>query len=788
MTHLRQHDQEKPGFWKKLGQKTKAIFVTENTDTETLENLQATELDNIIAEYNKQLRYVEEAIKTNAPDFHPSIEVWLLHNLRDQVDQLRAEEITLRESLLQTVLQYFPVLLVLFPEESAIWKQLRDVLHEVQIGTFSHDAQSLFSEIEHQKQNTDHKMLQVIQQLIQQQSEKRLATQEALRQTLLSYQTTIHDLSQKQQTLTTQHKKPELLEQEIIESIKNYEWWDVRYSETPASDTFSAKMLMQKLQEYKERYASQELQIIQQQQEIQQAIETALQECVEVITSAHHHVIQQQNKLREQYTKTMHDTNMSFIDKTTLFKKTRTAVLALRSTFVQDIWQTKQFLAWKVAPEVSEKIDSFFVLDRDIIQRQQDALIALRHDFDQAFHTYEQTSNVQNLNKLRALQKVLVQDYQNFISRVQEYQELEHTLVASGQQLAFIETLNAVPHRPQLPFEATKELGWTIEQLEELYGGFATHIWLPSLTLTNNSSQNVFSTDDAEQLHQRLRASIFEKSVDVQTDTTPYECKKIRPNFIQGTQEVVVEDSIPPELKVTQQALRAKWPNEKLPDGRDFRDACDALMHDPTCVKFGGDAYWDTYTEFVEAKVQCRHTYLRTDGMQQGEYEHGKNDYIQFADKQLISFTTSSGTKACVYKNTIDQQKPTWKKQMDTDCYAKGYTRQTKAHTDNILSSLARRLSITYDITHITNQNQQVIKAYMYLKWALGRERLNSEFSSSKNWDIYWQRDHNSISRRLMVHCHDSVQAIFWDSCVNNIWSIPLVRWCSWVFKKPREA
>lgn len=63
-------------------------------------------------------------------------------------------------------------------------------------------------------------------------------------------------------------------------------------------------MLMQRLQEYKERYANQEEKITQQQKETQQAIETLLQEYVEVITSAHHHLIQQQHKLRENYTKT----------------------------------------------------------------------------------------------------------------------------------------------------------------------------------------------------------------------------------------------------------------------------------------------------------------------------------------------------------------------------------------------------------------------------------------------------------------------------------------------------
>lgn len=149
----------------------------EGTDTATLENLQATEHDNIIAEYNSQLRYVEEAIKTNAPDFHPSIEVSRLHNLRDEVDKLRAEETTLRENLLQKICMYFPVLLVLFPEDSVIGKQLRELMQEIQIGTFSQDAQALLEATEQQEKLPDTHTFHLIQQLLQQQTEKRLATQ-----------------------------------------------------------------------------------------------------------------------------------------------------------------------------------------------------------------------------------------------------------------------------------------------------------------------------------------------------------------------------------------------------------------------------------------------------------------------------------------------------------------------------------------------------------------------------------------------------------------------------------
>lgn len=92
--------------------------------------------------------------------------------------------------------------------------------------------------------------------------------------------------------------------------------------------------------------------------------------------------------------------------------------------------------------------------------------------------------------------------------------------------------------------------------------------------------------------------------------------------------------------------------------------------------------------------------------------------------------TNSTRTQDCIYKNTIDQQKSIWKQQLDNDCYSKGYVRQTKAYTDNILSSLAQRIGITYNPSSISDQ--QVLKAYMYVKGALGWERLNSEYSTNK--------------------------------------------------------
>lgn len=92
--------------------------------------------------------------------------------------------------------------------------------------------------------------------------------------------------------------------------------------------------------------------------------------------------------------------------------------------------------------------------------------------------------------------------------------------------------------------------------------------------------------------------------------------------------------------------------------------------------------------------------------------------------------TTSTRSKDCIYKNTIDLQKSVLKKQLNNDCYAKGYVRQTKAYTDKILQSLANKLNITYNAA--STSDQQVVKAYMYLKGALGRERLNTEYSTNK--------------------------------------------------------
>lgn len=231
---------------------------------------------------------------------------------------------------------------------------------------------------------------------------------------------------------------------------------------------------------------------------------------------------------------------------------------------------------------------------------------------------------------------------------------------------------------------------------------------------------------------------------------------------------------IPGALRQHQLALRAQRPDEKLPDGNNFRDACDSLLQDPAFLRLWVDEHGDTYTEFVDAKVQCRHAYLRTEGMKQGEYESGKNDYKQYTDKYLMPTTNSTRTQDCIYKNTIDQQKSIWKQQLDTDCYAKGYMRQTKAYTDKILQSLANKLNITYNAA--SRSDQQVVKAYMYLKGALGRERLNSEYSTNKEWDKYWQLNENSIGIRSFVFCLNDIQSFYWDCLDGDYGSVPLLR------------
>ncbi len=62
---------------------------------------------------------------------------------------------------------------------------------------------------------------------------------------------------------------------------------------------------------------------------------------------------------------------------------------------------------------------------------------------------------------------------------------------------------------------------------------------------------------------------------------------------------------------------------------------------------------------------------------------------------------------------------------MDEDCYKRGYTWQTKAQLDTILSALAGQLGISYNPNTI--DDQEVMRAYMYLRGSLGWERMNTE-------------------------------------------------------------
>lgn len=190
-------------------------------------------------------------------------------------------------------------------------------------------------------------------------------------------------------------------------------------------------------------------------------------------------------------------------------------------------------------------------------------------------------------------------------------------------------------------------------------------------------------------------------------------------------------------------------------------------------VKYEQDTHGDRCTTFPTLGLSVRHEYLRGGKMKQGDYDW-KNDYKVYNDSYLFSDNDLKGNRNCIYKNTIDKQKQTWKDAMDVDCYGKGYTWQTKAQLDTILSALAGQLGIWYNPN--TTDEQEVVKAYMYLRGSLGWEWMNTEYETWREWDKYWQYENNSFVSRWVLLCSDDYQRILWNNFDFNDCSIPLIK------------
>lgn len=237
--------------------------------------------------------------------------------------------------------------------------------------------------------------------------------------------------------------------------------------------------------------------------------------------------------------------------------------------------------------------------------------------------------------------------------------------------------------------------------------------------------------------------------------------------ILQSTQQLQVSNIIPPKIKVQQEAMREYFGN----DNKIF-DSCDKLIW--SFIMYNLDSYWDWCAIFPSEGLSFRHEYLRVWNMREWHYNNGANDYKEYSWDQLINTMPSTEKRACIFKNTIDTKKPAFIKAIDADCYAKWYTRQKKSQIDKILKALADKLGLSYDSA--TTSDQAVVKAYMYLKWALGWERMNTDWNSWKDWDDYWKVDNTNISLRAILYCTHASQRISRIDNDDNDCSVALVK------------
>ncbi len=221
---------------------------------------------------------------------------------------------------------------------------------------------------------------------------------------------------------------------------------------------------------------------------------------------------------------------------------------------------------------------------------------------------------------------------------------------------------------------------------------------------------------------------------------------------------------IPNLIALQQKIMRSAMP----PEDKGLYDKCD-LLRKSWFVEYTLDERGDACTDFPTLGLSVRHENLRQWNMKVGDYDGWKSD-----SKSWTGNRSQLGAKNFIYKNTIDKQKQTWKDAIDKDCYEKGYTRQTKANYDTILTALAQQLWLTYDPKNTTSQ--QVVRAYMYLKGAYGWEWMNTEYETGREWDKYWQYKNNGSDRRWILYCLSEGQRIDWLCSAHHDCSIPLIK------------
>jgi hypothetical protein len=219
----------------------------------------------------------------------------------------------------------------------------------------------------------------------------------------------------------------------------------------------------------------------------------------------------------------------------------------------------------------------------------------------------------------------------------------------------------------------------------------------------------------------------------------------------------------PAPIVLIQKAMR-----EQRPEDEAIFDSCDKLLQDKTFIYYEKDSYGDICTVFPSLWLSLRYEYLRGWDMKEWEYNDYK-DYKEYSWDYLISTMPSTEKRNCIYKKTIDTKKWAFIKAMDEDCYTKWYTRQKRSHIDRIFSVLAAKFGLPFE-------SKTVAKAYMYLKWSLGCEWMNTDWHNWSDGDKYWYINNEPIRSRVILYCNNKSQMISKYTAPNLYWSVALLK------------
>lgn len=226
--------------------------------------------------------------------------------------------------------------------------------------------------------------------------------------------------------------------------------------------------------------------------------------------------------------------------------------------------------------------------------------------------------------------------------------------------------------------------------------------------------------------------------------------------------QILLLKSIPKKIREKQNVMIEKWFISTQMDKKLL-----LLLKDKSKIQYVKDQYNDTAIQFPTLWLQQRYEYLRMWSMVAGQ---DYNDYDQSSAFRWMPHDKLP----LVYKKTIDVKWQRFTDALDTDCYGRWYSRKMKSQQDSILQFLADELWLSYDPD--TTDDQEVVKAYMYITWSIWWEFFNTDRKNKKDWDKYWQVWNKSISPRAAMRCNDICQSLVRLADDLNHCAIPLLK------------